>query len=96
MCRHHNFVFIINICRFQQKKKPNFSSAILETDSALVLPQHLEKNEFVYLFATVVISARVPFETLFEIPDVMNLSNSDCAARYDVTNADGKIDYNPL
>ena len=77
-------------------KKPNFSSAILETDSALVLPQHLEKNEFVYLFATVVISARFPFETLFEIPDVMNLSNSDCAARYDVTNADGKIDYNPL
>lgn len=77
-------------------KKPNFSSAILETDSVLVLPQHLEKNEFVYLFATVVISARVSFETLFEIPDVMNLSNSDCAARYDVTNADGKIDYNPL
>lgn len=33
---------------------------------------------------------------LFEIPDVMNLSNSDFAARYDVTNADGKIDYNPL
>ena len=29
---------------------------------------------------------RVSFETLFEIPDVMNLSNSDCAARYDVTN----------
>ena len=28
---------------------------------------------------------RVSFETLFEIPDVMNLSNSDCAARYDVT-----------
>lgn len=54
------------------------------------------KNEFVYLFATVVISARVSFETLSEIPDVMNLSNSDCAARYDVTNADGKIDYNPL
>lgn len=26
----------------------------------------------------------------------MNLSNSDCAARYDVTNADGTIDYNPL
>lgn len=77
-------------------KKPNFSSAILETDSALVLPQNLEKNEFVYLFATVVISARFSFETLFEIPDVMNLSNSDCAARYDVTNADGTIDYNPL
>ena len=33
---------------------------------------------------------------LFEIPDVMNLSNSDCAARYDVTNADRTIDYNPL
>lgn len=33
---------------------------------------------------------------LFEIPDVMNLSNSDCAARYDVTNADGTIDHNPL
>lgn len=64
--------------------------------SALVLPQHLEKNEFVYLFVAVVISARVSFETLFEIPDVMNLSNSDCAARYDVTNADGTIDYNPL
>ena len=29
---------------------------------------------------------RVSFETLFEIPDVMNLSNSDFAARYDVTN----------
>ena len=26
----------------------------------------------------------------------MNLSNSDCAARYDVTNVDGTIDYNPL
>ena len=54
--------------------------------SALVLPQHLEKNKFVYLFKTVVISARVSFETPFEIPDVMNLSNSDFAARYDVTN----------
>lgn len=54
------------------------------------------KKEFVYLFTTVVISARVSFETLFEIPDAMSLSNSDCAARYDVTNADGKIDYNPL
>lgn len=54
------------------------------------------KNEFVYLFKTVVISARVSFETLFEIPDVMNLSNSECAARHDVTNADGTIDYNPL
>ena len=64
--------------------------------SALVLPQHLEKNKFVYLFKTVVISARVSFETPFEIPDVMNLSNSDFAARYDVTNADGTIDHNPL
>ena len=54
------------------------------------------KNEFVYLFATVVISARVSFETLFEIPDAMNLSNSDCAARYDVTNVDRTIGYNPL
>lgn len=78
------------------KKKPNFSSAILETDSVLVLPQYSEKNEFVYLFATVVISAKVSFETLFEIPDVMNLSNSDCATRHDVTNVDGTIDYNPL
>lgn len=77
-------------------KKPNFSSAILETDSALVLPQHLEKMNLYIYSQPLLFRQRVPFETLFEIPDVMNLSNSDCAARYDVTNVDGKIDHNPL
>lgn len=94
MCRHHNFIFIINICRFQQKSQIfhlRLWKQILSGSSTT-----FRKNEFVYLFTTVVISARVSFETLFEIPDVMNLSNSDCAARYDVTNADGTIDYNPL
>lgn len=94
MCRHHNFIFIINICRFQQKSQIfhlRLWKQILSGSSTT-----FRKNEFVYLFATVVISARVPFETLSEIPDVMNLSNSDRAARYDVTNVDGTIDYNPL
>lgn len=77
-------------------KKPNFSSAILETDSALVLPQHLEKMNLYIYSQPLLFRQRVSFETLFEIPDVMNLSNSDFAARYDVTNADGTIDYNPL
>lgn len=73
-------------------KKPNFSSAILETDSALVLTQHLEKMNL-YIYSKPLLFRQ---EFHLKIPDVMNLSNSDCAARYDVTTADGKIDYNPL
>lgn len=48
-------------------KKPNFSSVILETDSVLVLPQHLEKmNLYIYL-QPLLFRQRVSFETLFEI-----------------------------
>ena len=64
--------------------------------STQVLPQHLEKMNLYIYSKPLLFRQRVSFETLFEIPDVMNLSNSDCAARYDVTNADGTIDYNPL
>lgn len=64
--------------------------------SALVLPQYLEKMNLYIYSQPLLFRQRVSFETLFEIPDAMNLSNYDCAARYDVTNADGTIDYNPL
>ena len=53
--------------------------------SAPVLPQHLEKMNLYNDSQPLLFRQRVSFETLFEIPDVMNLSNSDCAARYDVT-----------
>lgn len=94
MCRHHNFVFIINISA--SSKKAKFFICDSGNRFCAGSSTTFRKNEFVYLFAAVVISARVSFETLFEIPDVMNLSNYDCAARYDVTNADRTIDYNPL
>ena len=64
--------------------------------STLILPQHLEKMNLYIYSKPLLFRQRVSFETLFEIPDVMNLSNSDCTARYNVTNADGTIDYNPL
>lgn len=64
--------------------------------SALVLPQHLEKMNLYIYSQPLLFRQRISFKTLFEIPDVMNLSNSDCAARYDVTNVYGTIDHNPL
>lgn len=84
---------IIKVNRYQNK---DGNKTFLCYWSALVLPQHLEKWICIFIRKPLLFRQRVSFETLFEIQDVMNLSNSDCAARYDVTNADGIIAHNPL